>query len=104
MALNKMGNKDIDEAKMGGIAKLYVAQFILAFVTFCILGFALSEIGTVGVLNGATVGFFAWIGFYATAAIGSMLWEQKPLKLLLITSGGMLVNLVISGAIIAGWR
>ncbi len=55
-------------------------------------------------IDGATLGLLAWIGFYATSGIGSILWERKPLKLVLISTGAMLLNLIISGAILGGWR
>ena len=104
MALINMGQKDIATAQANGIWKLYVIQFLLTVVSMCILAFGVAAMSITGAFNGATLGLLVWIGFYATSAVGGMLWEKRSLKFALITSGAMLVNLIVSGAIIGAWN
>ncbi len=104
MTLTNTGPKDITVAQTKGMWKLYGIQFLLFIVTMFILGFAIATMQISTAIDGATLGLLAWIGFYATSGIGSILWERKPLKLVLISTGAMLLNLIISGAILGGWR
>ncbi len=87
-----------------GMWKLYVTQFLLSVVTMCILGFGIAAMQISSAIDGATLGLLAWIGFYATTGAGNLLWERKPLKLVLIATGSILLILIVGGAIIGGWR
>jgi hypothetical protein len=104
MALINMSAKNISDAKAQGIWKLYIIQFLLTVLTVCVLAFGIAAMNITSAFNGATLGFLVWIGFYATMAAGGILWENKPLKLALIGGGAMLLNLLVSGAIIGGWN
>jgi hypothetical protein len=103
MTLVKLNDADIDLSRKG-IWKSYIVQLIITVITFTVLAFIIVSTQTIGGGNGATMGFLAWLGFYATNAICSLLWEKKSLKLILIQSIVTLLNLVIGGAIIGAWR
>ena len=103
MALSKISSADIS-AKAGSMLKLYVAQAIAVIISFLVLGFIISSTGVAGGTNGAFMAFLIWLGFSATESVGSLIWEKKPLKLILIQSVGTLVSLVVGGAIIGAWR
>ena len=103
MALAKISTADIT-ANTSSMLKIYVTQAIAVIVSFLVLGFILSSTGTAGGTNGAFMAFIIWLGFSATESVGSILWERKPLKLILIQSVGTLISLVIGGAIIGAWR
>ncbi len=104
MALSKISAADVEASKAKGMWKLYLIQFIVTLVTFSVLGFIITAAGPMSASDGAFLGFLAWLGFVATTAIGGMLWENKPLKLVLIQTISMLLNLVIGGSIIGVWR
>jgi hypothetical protein len=104
MALSKMTDADMASARSRGIWKLYIAQFVITIVMYAVLGFIVASNASVTATDGAFSGFLVWLGFYATAAISGMMWEKKSFKLQLISSIGMLVNLVVGGAIIGAWH
>ncbi|MBI2573004.1 DUF1761 domain-containing protein [Candidatus Woesearchaeota archaeon] len=80
---------------VGGLLTALLMTFILAhFVSYAVATTA---------LEGVFVGLIAWLGFIATVAFGSVLWEQKPFSLYVLNVGYYLVCLLISGAILAVW-
>lgn len=103
MALTGMNDKDLESAKSKGVVKLYVLQFIFTVVTFCVLGFAMSIIGTKTASDGAFLGLLAWVGFILPTGASSMMWEKKSFKLVLINTISILLTLVVGGAIIGAW-
>lgn len=109
MTLTKMTEADMEAARERGVFKLYVVQLIITFIMFMVVGFVMSgfftavNIARTGA-NGAFIAAILWLGFIATEAIGSMIWERKPFKLILIQSVGMLLNLVVGGAIMGAWH
>ncbi len=103
MALSKIDAKDVANAKASGMTWLYVWQLVITFVTFTVMAFAIAALGANG-RDGAMIGFLAWVGFILPTGLSGLLWEKKPLKLILITTVGVLVNLVIGGAIIGAWN
>lgn len=104
MALTKMSGADMAAAKTKGMWKLYAVQFITTLVMFAVLAFIISTVSVISAADGAYFGFLVWLGFVATQAVAGLLWERKPFKLVLIGAVGMLVNLVIGGAIIGAWK
>jgi hypothetical protein len=104
MSLTKMSAADMESAKARGMWKAYVAQFVAILVTFLVLGFLTTATNTMTSGDGAFLAFIVWLGFVATDAVSALLWERKPFKLVLISSIGTLVSLVIGGAIIGAWR
>lgn len=73
-----------------------------------IMAFALANIvvasGITDWLNGALAGFWVWLGFIATSFLGLWVYENRPLKLVVINAGSALVALVLMGALLAVWR
>ena len=105
MNLTKKTQKDVDAVKAkGGVWKLYLGQLIATLITFCVLGFIISVSGSITAADGAFMGLLVWLGFSATSAASDMLWGDTPFKLVLIQTICMLLNLVIGGAIMGGWR
>ena len=100
----KMSDADITAAKARGLWKYYLSQFIATLVSFGVLAFFIESIGAQTAGDGAFMGFLAWIGFTATEAVASALWEKKSFKLILIQSIGTLVSLLVGGAILGAWR
>jgi len=104
MELSKISDDDMRSAKEKGVTKLYVAQFILSLVSWSVLAFIISSVEGMSASDGAFIGLIVWIGFVATDALSKVMWEKKPFKLALIGSVGMLLNMVVSGAIMGAWR
>ncbi len=104
MDLVKLSDEEAEVSRSKGLWKLYIVQFIMSLISFCVLAFIITSSNSDGASNGAFVGFLVWLGFVMTSGIGSLIWEKKPFKLVLINSVSILLNLVIGGAIIGAWK
>ena len=96
----KLMKIDMSKGKKKGMAKNMVAMFIAVIVTNYVLAHILAFTGASTVSDALMVGFWTWLGFYATTLLGTVLWEGKPVKLYLINVIHYLVILLISSAII----
>ena len=103
MTLTNLTEKDIVGAKTRGMTRSYIVQLIFTLITFCVLGFAVSILDAHSASSGASLGFLAWLGFVLPTHISPLLWERKPFKLILIHTIGILLNLIVGGAIIGSW-
>ncbi len=88
----KAANKAMAIAFVGTLVMAYVLAHFVDYV----------EATTFGA--GIVLGFWLWLGFLATSALGSVLWEGKPVKLYLINASYQLVNVAIMGGILAMWQ
>ena len=69
-----------------------VAAYVMRFI-----GVALGVYDWVGAI---TLGFSCWVGFTAPAMLGTVLWEQKPLRYYFITCGYWLVAFIVMALIL----
>lgn len=104
MRLKGISEKDITAESKRGIWKLYIIQLITTVVLFCVLGFIVTATGSIIAGDGIFLAFLAWLGFSLMPAIGDMLWNKTPFKLMLITQVCALVSWLLGGAIIGGWN
>ena len=77
-----------------------VQSLILALV----LAYFLGLIGNVGWLSALGVGILLWVGLAAMQWVGSILWENVPVKMAAIHAGDWLVKLVLIAVIVGVWR
>ncbi len=82
---------------MPSMAGGFVAALVMAYVLAMFIKFA----GAVTPVDGALVGFWAWLGFIAATSINTVLWEGKPVSLYLLNNGHEFVHFLIVGAILA---
>jgi hypothetical protein len=76
-----------------------IASFVLAWVLANVLKFT----GAVGLIPGARVSFFLWLGFVATPLISTTIYEGRPLALFGINAAYWLVSMLVMGALIGAW-
>ena len=98
--------EDIAKAKakgMSGMWKSYLGQIIASLITFYVLAYFMMTTGVQSAGHGAFVGFLAWLGFTVTTSIGSVIWEKRPTKIVLINTFSSFVILVLGGLIIGAW-
>ncbi len=103
MQLMNFDKKKIDEAKKKGMGKTYVLAYLAALVTSYVLALFVDYAKAKTIMDGAVLGFWVWIGFFATTQLGMVLWENKPMKLYLLNTLHYLVTLAVMGAILAVW-
>jgi hypothetical protein len=76
-----------------------VASFVLAWVLANVLKFT----GAIGLIPGARVSFFLWLGFVATPLLSTTVYEGRPIALFGINAGYWLVSMLIMGGLIGVW-
>jgi len=74
----------------------FLASMVVAYV-MNYFGIAWGVYDWIGAVE---LGFWCWIGFAAPALLGSVLWEQKPLKLYLINALYWLVSFIVIAVVL----
>ncbi len=79
------------------------AFFVALFVSIVLAQFVTRlEVDTF--VEGAQIGFMAWLGFVATTHMSSVLWARCPIKVFFINTGIMLISLCLMGGVFAIWQ
>lgn len=103
--MHHMGLQKVDMEKHKNEAlRGYAISFISSLVMAYALGMFVYYAGAMTVLEGAEVGFIAWLGFVATTSLGNVLWEGKKFILYLVNVGYHLVLLVGMGILLTVWQ
>lgn len=107
MKLSKIPAVEIAKAKkqgMKGMWKSMVLNFIGNFIMVYVLAGFISLLGVVSAYQGAVIGFWVWLGFFAcTTLLGGVLWENKPWGLFALNGLYWLVMLKLAGFLIVIW-
>ena len=104
MKLSKIPAGDIAKAKKRGIAKPAILNFIGTFVMAYVFANLISLLGVSTVAQGAVLGFWIWLGFFAaTTLLGGVLWENKPWSLFVLNGLYWLITLKVMGALLVVW-
>jgi hypothetical protein len=98
-------------AFVGSTPEAFRARMMPAMVTDLVSGFVLAWVlanvlkftGAVGLIPGARVSFFLWLGFIATTLISTTMYEGRPIALFGINAGYWLVSMLIMGGLIGAW-
>ena len=69
---------------------------VMAYVLTLLIG----GVGANSLVNGAIVGFLAWLGFSAMTALNAFVYDGRNSTWLMISAGYSLVTLVVMGAVI----
>ena len=93
-----------EEELQGGAGPGYVGMTLASVIMAYVLAHFVSYSEATGLVEGALVGFWAWLGFIATSMSGSWLFEGRPKGLYAINTGYYLVSLPIMSALLALWR
>ncbi len=102
--MKAMGKSEAEMEKAKADAtRSYISTFIGAILMALVLEIFIGYRGVISLLDGALVGFLAWLGFVLPSALGSFLFEGRNKKLFLINAGYNGVALIIIGAILALW-
>ncbi len=102
--MNGITKEDMERSKKEGMTKSYAIAIVGALVMAYVFSHFLVVGNAATISDGATVGFWLWLGFIATTTVGGMLWGKKPFNLFLLENGYYLVLLVINGALLAVWK
>jgi hypothetical protein len=92
------------ESMKAGLGRAIAIDAVMSLIMAFILLHAVTYAGATNLFTGAAVGALNWLGFIATTFIGLWVYENRPLKLISINLGALLVSLVLMGALLAVWR
>lgn len=95
-------DKSIKQMKMTPMQSMifgFITTLVMAYIFAHFVGYAQAATAADGVI----LGFWVWLGFFATTQLGMVLWENKPLKLYFLNTLHYLVALAVMGAILAIW-
>lgn len=93
-----VGLKDSD--MKSGAAKSYAAMVIVAIVTAIVLQRFLIIAAPDSVYQAVKVGLWIWLGFVATYAVGTGMFEKRSPKLIAINLGNQLITLAVMAAVL----
>ena len=97
----KVGISDKDMRKNMG--PIMVGTAILALIMSFILAHFVSYAQDTSAWQGATTGFWVWLGFVLPVLGLSVIYTRRGKKLFLINAGSLLITLVLMSAILAAW-
>lgn len=93
-----------EDAKKGDMSKSMIWGAVTALITSYVLASLISMLGAADAMAGATVAFWAWLGFVVTSTASAVIWEGKKKELYWIYASYSLVTYLIIGAILAVWK
>lgn len=97
----------MEEAKKNGMpamGKSYLTGLVAALLTAYVLAHFANYAGAADAMGGAQLGFWVWLGFFATTSSGMVTWEGRSWKWWAITNSYNLVLLAVMGVILATWK
>lgn len=95
--------EEMKKGKEKSMNKAYTLTIIASLVSAFVLGQIIVQTGTLGALDGAMVGFWAWLGFGVPLFLSNVLWEGKSWKMFQINAGYQVITWVIMGAVLGAW-
>ncbi len=105
--LSRMDPKKIEEAKKKGIQgmwKSYLTMFLATLVTAYVTSYFVNTMNLTTVSQALQLTLWLWLGFFATTMIGTVLWENKPIKLYFLNIFHYLVSLGLMSVILTLWH
>lgn len=88
----------------GGMSATYAWTFVASLVSAGVLRKFATTVAARDLGAGIMLGLLVWLGFVATVTLGSVLYEKRPVKLYILNNAYQLINLAVTGAIVAAWR
>jgi len=96
----KLMNFSKDANMKKGMAGKMVAHFIANIILTFVLAHVLAWTQAATIASAAGAAFLVWLGFFATTALGQVLWEGKSTKLYVLNVVYSLITLVVASAIL----
>ena len=99
----QLTEEQLAHSKAQGRGGKMVVTFALGLVEVFVLAIALAAMKCGSIGCGAGTGLMLGVGFTALPLATNFLFEQRSLRLYLITAGFPVVAAVVAGAILAAW-
>jgi hypothetical protein len=86
-----------------GMAKRYSISLLSSFVLAFVLAYFIKILGVTDAFGALIITIWIWLGFIATAATHSVLWEKRPWGLYFINVFYYLVSIFVMSLILTFW-
>ena len=103
MKLMNFTEKNIKNMKLTPM-KAMTLGFVTTLITVYVLAMFLKIAQVETISSGLIIGFWIWLGFFATTSLGSFLWEGKSINLYLFNNAFNLINILIVSGILSVWK
>jgi len=94
---------DVEDSGLSTV-KAYVYSVFSAFLQSVLLSLLILNLDVNKIAVGSFLGFILWVGMDFAGAMKLRVWEDRPLRLLAIDTGVDLINLVLTGGLLAVWH
>lgn len=96
----------VAEGKAAGMNEWeqYAVAFVCALVCATAISCVTQLTGQQTAVRGMKVAALLWVGFVFTSLATNMIFELRPISLFLVYAGYGLINMVLMGAIVGGWK
>ncbi len=95
--------RHVDPSAMQGMSfpkRQMAVAFVAALVCAYVLALFVSALGISTVGSALRLGFFVWLGFYATTLVDPVLWEDRPWMLYTLNAGHRLISTLVMALVI----
>jgi Protein of unknown function (DUF1761) len=82
----------------------YATAMLSSFIAAAVLSIAIQATGSQTVKRGIVCGAVIWFGFVATGWATEYVFEVRSLQIYAINVGYSLIDLMLMGAIVGGWK
>ena len=98
--------KTMEELQQQGlnIVLAYLVEFVGALVIAAVISWFTQATGRQTVVRGVLVSLAAWIGFVLTTWSAEYAFDGKSVHTLAVNIGASLTGMVLTGAIVGGWK
>jgi hypothetical protein len=104
IALMRWTPQDIAAIQAAGTGKLIAIAFLSSLVLAYVLAHFLRFTRAENALDGLQTAFWLWLGFVITSTLETVLFENRPVGLYLISNGYHLVGFLAMGSLLAVWK
>jgi hypothetical protein len=94
----------VSEGEMKGCYKAMAGAFVIGLVLSYVMARFMNFAHIATFMEGAMLGFWAWLGFVLTTHFSGVLWEKKPINLYLLHMGCLFVTFLAIGGLLGAWR
>lgn len=102
MVQMNLKGEDIDKLK-GRIPIKSLGSFVCAYISAVMMTILIKVMGASNLISGINLGLMIAVGFVLTSILNNNFFEDRPIKLFLITAGHYLLVFTVMGAILGAW-
>jgi len=104
MKLSGVKQGIFNKEKQKGMALRFAVGFISWIVMSFVLAYAVQHQAITGIKEAIILSLWIWVGFIATITLGTILWDNKPVKLYLLNNAYNCLAVALMAVILVSWK